>query len=256
MAESLSVFFPCYNEQDNLLPLVEEAHEVCRQLTDDFEIILVNDGSTDRTADLMEQLARQYPRLRTIHHPSNKGYGAALISGFSAAQKQIVFFSDADRQFRLAEMKRFWALIDRYDAVVGYRKKRRDPFHRRLFGKGWTMLNQFLLGVRIRDMDCAFKMFHSYQIKELNLKSQSAMISPELICKLTRRRCRFKQLGVEHYPRQAGTQTCGQWRTIISSFRDLLKLRRELMQEPLGRPAHWPPPPHRRKANKQGKEHQ
>ena len=236
---SLSVFFPAYNEQDNLPRLIERTVAAVEPLTDDYEIIIVNDGSSDRTRQVADELAGRYPQVRAVHHERNQGYGGALITGFASASKDAVFFSDADNQFDLAEIARFWELIGAHDAVVGYRLKRRDRFLRKVNALCWGRLIRVLFGLKIRDLDCAFKMFRRSALEGITLGSRGATITVELMARLHRRGVRWVQLGVHHYPRTAGVQTGARLRVILRAFRELFALRRQLAKE--RRPEARPP---------------
>jgi glycosyltransferase involved in cell wall biosynthesis len=228
---SLTVFFPAYNEQDNLPTLIERTVAAVEPLTGDYEIIIVNDGSKDRTRQVAEELAARYPKVRAVHHEVNRGYGAALITGFAAATKDAVFFSDSDNQFDLTEIGQFWELIGRHDAVIGYRIKRSDPLHRKINAFCWGRLIRVLFGFKVRDLDCAFKMFRRPAVAGLTLTSRGATLTAELMARLHRRGVRWVQVGVHHYPRTAGVQTGAKLRVILKAFADLFRLKRRLNEE-------------------------
>ena len=228
---SLSIFFPAYNEQANLPTLIERTVAAVSPLTGDYEIIIVNDGSKDRTAEVAEELSRKYPQVRLVNHPQNMGYGAALISGFAAATKDAVFFSDSDNQFDLAEIRQFWDLIGTNRAVVGYRIKRADPWMRKVNAFCWGRLIRLLFGFKIKDLDCAFKMFRRSDVAGLTLASRGATLTAELMARLHGRGVRWVQVGVHHYPRQAGVQTGAKLKVILKAFVDLFKLSGRLRRE-------------------------
>ncbi|MDD4889763.1 MAG: glycosyltransferase family 2 protein [Phycisphaerae bacterium] len=228
---SLSVFFPAYNEEANLPTLIERTVAAVDPLTGDYEIIIVNDGSKDRTREVAEELSQKYPKVRAVHHEKNSGYGAALITGFNAATKDAVFFSDSDNQFDLAEIKQFWDLMPANRAVVGYRIKRADPFLRKVNAFCWGRLIRLLFRFRIKDLDCAFKMFRLSDVGGLTLQSRGATLTVELMAKLHRRGVRWVQVGVHHYPRQAGVQTGAKLRVILRAFADLFRLWGRLRRE-------------------------
>jgi glycosyltransferase involved in cell wall biosynthesis len=158
---SISVFFPCYNEQDNVEQTAQRAVEVLEGLGADYEIILVNDGSADQTGARADAIAAGNKRVRVVYHPHNMGYGAALQSGIRAAKKELIFFTDGDGQFDIGEIKLLLPLITQNDIVCGYRLDRKDPIMRKLNGWMWTRLVNLLFGMRIRDIDCAFKLFRA-----------------------------------------------------------------------------------------------
>jgi glycosyltransferase involved in cell wall biosynthesis len=221
---SLSVFFPCYNEQDNVEQTAKRAVEVLEGLGADYEIILVNDGSADQTGARADAIAVGNSRVRVVHHPQNMGYGAALQSGIRAANKELVFFTDGDGQFDIGEIKLLLPLIEWNDIVCGYRLDRKDPFMRKLNGWMWTRLVNFLFGMNIRDIDCAFKLFRAEIFQGMRMSSAGALISAEILARATRRGFRIAEVGVHHYPRKAGKQTGAKLTVIIRAFKELFKL--------------------------------
>ncbi|MCG3197830.1 MAG: glycosyltransferase family 2 protein [Candidatus Omnitrophica bacterium] len=222
--KSLTVFFPAHNEVDNIGALVRATDETLSNLVTDYEIIVVNDGSTDGTRELLDSLVREVPRLRPVHHEKNKGYGGAVRTGFESATKELVFFSDGDGQFDIREIDKFLAEIDQYDAILGYRIDRKDPFHRKVFAKCWGMLIRILFGFRVRDLDCAFKMFHRSLLEGMKLEAEGAMVTVNLLANLQKKKFRYKEIGVHHYPRTAGVQSGGSPKVILRAFRELFKL--------------------------------
>jgi glycosyltransferase involved in cell wall biosynthesis len=221
---SLSVFFPCYNEQDNVERTTKRAKEVLEELKADFEIIIVNDGSADETGVRADAIAAGDSRIRVVHHPHNMGYGAALQSGIRAAKKELVFFTDGDGQFDIGEIKLLLPLMPQNDIVCGYRLDRKDPIIRKLNGWMWTKLVNLLFGMRIRDIDCAFKLFRAEIFEGVKLSSEGALISAEILARATRRGYRIAEVGVHHYPRTAGKQTGAKMTVIIRAFKELFKL--------------------------------
>jgi glycosyltransferase involved in cell wall biosynthesis len=221
---SISVFFPCYNEQDNVKNVATRAIEVLEAIGADFEVILVNDGSADGTGRAADEIAASDKRVRVVHHPQNRGYGAALQSGIRAAKKEYIFFTDGDGQFDIGELNLLLPLIEQYDIVCGYRLNRQDPFMRKLNGWMWTRLVCFLFGMKIRDIDCAFKMFRNEVFEGMTLSSGGALISAEILARAARRGYRIAEVGVHHYPRTAGKQTGANLKVILRAFRELFKL--------------------------------
>lgn len=221
---SISVFFPCYNEQDNVRRVVNKAVEIFEAMGADFEIIIVNDGSADKTGEVANSIASADKRVRVVHHPRNRGYGAALQSGILNAKKELIFFTDGDGQFDINEIKLLLPLIEQNDIVCGYRLDRKDPFMRKLNGWLWTQLVCILFGMRIRDIDCAFKLFQSKVFDGMKLSSAGALISAEILARATRHGCRIAEVGVHHYPRTAGKQTGASWKVILRAFKELFKL--------------------------------
>jgi len=225
---SLSLAFPAYNEQENISGLVRNALKVASKLTKDFEIIVVDDGSKDKTAEVAEELGKKYKQVKLIRHRKNQGYGAAVNTGLFAAKKQIVFFSDSDRQFNLKELPEFLKWIEDYDAIIGYRNPRRDSLMRLANAWGWKMLIFFLFGVSIIDIDCAFKAFKRKTLRKIKVESRGAMYSAELLIRLIGARAKMIQKPVGHYPRRAGNPTGAKPRVILRAFRELFKFRKKI----------------------------
>ena len=222
--QSISVFFPCYNEQDNVGRTVERALKVLERLNMDFEVIIVNDGSSDRTAQIADDLAKKDGRIKVVHHKINLGYGAALQSGYAAATKELVFYTDGDGQFDMNEMPPLLPLMEQYDIVSCYRLNRQDPIVRKINGWCWTKLVCFLFGMKIRDIDCAFKLYKRQVFKDMPLSSKGALINAEVLARAARRGYRITQKGVHHFPRTAGSQTGANVRVILRAFKELFQL--------------------------------
>ncbi|MBN1506978.1 MAG: glycosyltransferase family 2 protein [Sedimentisphaerales bacterium] len=228
---SITVFFPCCNEQANVRRVVEQAIGVLEKLDADYEILIVNDGSSDATGRIADEMAANLGRVRAIHHPRNLGYGAALQSGLRAAAKELVFYTDGDGQFDLADLPPLLPLAEQYDMVVGYRMNRQDNLVRKFNGWAWTKLVQFAFSLNVRDVDCAFKLYRRAIFDDIKMESTGALISTEILARATRRGYTMTQRGVHHYPRTAGRQTGANPRVILRAFRELWKLRRRILAE-------------------------
>lgn len=226
---SLSVFFPCYNEEANVERTTMAAIMACEKLVKDYEIIIVNDGSKDRTAAIADRLANEQDRVRVVHHPVNRGYGAALQTGFRAAAKEWVFYTDGDGQFDFMELEHLLPQLERHDIVSAYRLNRQDPVFRRLNAFCWTTLVNTVFGMKIRDIDCAFKVYPRRLFDQIEMKATGALIDTEILARATRLGYDIGQIGVHHYPRTAGTQTGANFRVILRAFRELWALRREIL---------------------------
>jgi glycosyltransferase involved in cell wall biosynthesis len=226
--KSISVFFPCYNEQDNIERLTEQALDVLQKLGLDFEIIIVNDGSSDNTAAVAEKIARRNNKVRLVNHERNSGYGAALQSGFKAATKELVFFTDGDGQFDLGELPPLLPLMEQYDIVCCYRLNRQDNLVRKINGWCWTRLVCLLFGLNVRDVDCAFKLFKRDIFDNIRLSSAGALISTEILARAAGKGYRITEKGVHHYPRKAGKQTGANIRVILRAFKELFLLRKKI----------------------------
>jgi glycosyltransferase involved in cell wall biosynthesis len=225
----LTFFFPAYNEEENVERTVELAlQEIAPMVDGSLEVLIVDDGSSDRTPQLADALAAGDPRVR-VHHQPNRGYGGAVKAGFGNARGELICFSDGDLQFDLREMSR---LHDRLSAggeamggVIGYRIRRRDPFHRLFIAKTYNAIVSVAFGLRVRDIDCAMKLFRREVFDGLRLDAEGPFLSAELLIKLRARGVRFVQVGVNHFPRAAGTNTGASFRKILRTFRDLAVLR-------------------------------
>jgi glycosyltransferase involved in cell wall biosynthesis len=228
-AVSISVFFPCYNEQDNVARTVEQALAVLRKLNADFEVIIVDDGSSDATGQIADEISRRDSKVKVVHHHPNLGYGAALQSGFKAAARKIVFFTDGDGQFDISEMPSLLPLMSQFDIVSCYRLNRKDNFVRRFNGWAWTKLVCFLLNIKIRDIDCAFKLYKREIFDNIQMASTGALINAEILARAVRKGYTVTQRGVHHYPRTAGAQTGANLRVIFRAFKELFKLRRRIL---------------------------
>ncbi len=233
---SISVALPAYNEEENIRPMVLEVVEVFAGLVaggqvSDYEVIVVNDGSKDNTAQAVEALSSEISTVRLVNHEVNKGYGAAVYTGFVSARKDLVFLTDSDKQFDVSEIVKLLPLMDEADLVAGYRAPRRDPFKRRLFGMGWSALVTILFGYTVRDVDCAFKLFRREIIESIDVESRGATFSAEFLVRAKRKGYRFKEVPVTHLPRVAGTQTGAKMYVILRAFRELIRFRWQLWQE-------------------------
>ncbi len=221
----ITIFFPCYNEEQNVERVTREALDVASRISDDYEIIIVNDGSKDRTAEIADRLSRENPAIRVIHHEINKGYGAALQSGFKNATKELVFYTDGDGQFRIEEITKLLPLIEKYDIVSGYRIDRQDPFIRKVNAFLWGVLVNALFKIRVSDVDSAFKLYRRKIFDEITLTSQGALIDTEILAKAKAKGYTLIEVGVNHYPRVAGEQTGAKLSVILKAFKELFKLK-------------------------------
>ena len=225
---SISVFFPCYNEQENVGRTVEKAIMVLEELNADFDVIIVDDGSSDGTGKIAVDIADRDDRVKVVRHRRNLGYGAALQSGFEAATKELVFYTDGDGQFDISEMPPLLELMDQYDIVSGYRLDRKDSAMRKINGWCWTKLVCLLFGLRIRDIDCAFKLYKREVFDNIELSSTGALIDTEILARAARKGYRITQKGVHHYRRTAGEQSGANLRVILRAFKELVVLQRRI----------------------------
>ena len=228
---SISVFFPCYNEQDNVARTTEQALSVLQNLEADFEIIIVDDGSSDATGRIADEIAARDRRIKVVHHPTNLGYGAALQSGFRAAARELVFYTDGDGQFDIGEMPALLPLMKQYDIVSCYRLNRQDSLFRKLNAWCWTKLVCLLFRMKVRDIDCAFKLYKTEIFRNINMVSAGALIDAEILARAVRKGYTITQKGVHHFPRKAGKQTGADIKVILRAFKELCKLHRQMRKE-------------------------
>lgn len=227
----LSVVLPAYNEQENIERVVRDCAAWLDGTGLDYELLVTNDGSADQTGPILDRLATELPRLRPQHHPQNKGYGAALRTGFDAAQKRFVFYMDGDGQFDIRDLVKLLPLATDDDHIVtGFRIERRDPFLRRMNAKLFGgFLVKIMLGVYVRDLNCAFKLIPKKVLDAITLESTGALINAELYGRAIRKNFRIKEVGVHHYPREAGVQTGAHLSVIVRAFKELFQLRQKII---------------------------
>ena len=218
---SLSVILPAYNEEALIADTLTTVTTTLSNWGCDFEVIVVNDGSKDATGEIVEAIAATDPRIRPITHSTNKGYGAALVTGFEAVSKETAFFMDSDGQFDIHDLARFFPLIEEYDAVLGYRIDRQDTWMRKLNAWGWKQLVRFMFGVHVRDIDCAFKLYRSDFFQAYHLETRGAMINTEILYKLARSGRTSVEVGVRHLPRRAGCATGAKLSVILRALHEM-----------------------------------
>jgi glycosyltransferase involved in cell wall biosynthesis len=228
---SLTIFYPCYNEEANVERVTRAAVEVARKLADDFEVLIVNDGSRDRTGEIADRLAAEIPGVRAVHNNPNLGYGGALARGFREAKKSWIFYTDGDGQFDFGEIPQALPLLETHDIVSGYRLDRKDPLMRKLNAFAWSTLVNLLFRIGLRDIDCAFKIYPRSFIERIEMKSKGALIDTEMLAKARNLGYSIAQLGVHHYPRTAGQQTGANLKVIARAFKELFKLYRQIKAE-------------------------
>lgn len=223
---------PAYNEEANLPAMIADVVAIMQPRFTDFEIVVTNDGSKDRTGAVLRELAQQYPQLKPVDHVVNQGYGAAVFTALSNASKDVIFFTDSDRQFKLEEIDRLTPHLPEGDMVVGYRSPRRDPPKRVLFGHGWSSLVTLLFGYTARDIDCAFKLVRREAFERVapSIVSRGAAFSAEWLVLSKRAGVHIIEVPVSHLPRTAGAQTGARADVIKRAFRELWAFRKRLWQ--------------------------
>ena len=240
--ESLTVFFPMYNEEDNLHAAVASAAEILQTLTDDYEILLVDDASTDRTGTMAEELAAADPRIRVIHHAKNLRLGGALKTGFAHATKDLILYSDADYPFDMIELVKAVRIMRQADVVSAYRFDRtgEGPL-RTLYSFGWNLLIKLLFGLRVKDVNFSFKLVRRKVFENVHLKSESSFIDAELLIRCQYCGYRILQMGVDYFPRSRGISTLSSFGTIRKMASEMFRLYPEL--QALRRRQRAPEPP-------------
>jgi glycosyltransferase involved in cell wall biosynthesis len=228
---SISAALPAYNEEANVGPMVEALAPVLASITEDYEIVIVDDGSKDRTAERVLEIQKQYPKVRLVRHPVNQGFGAAVHTAFTSAEKEWVFYTDSDRQFKVEEIRKMLPFTEKADIVAGYRAPRADPFLRKVFAFGWFSLCTILFGYTARDIDCAFKLFRREIMDRIRVDSRGATFSIEFLTRAKRAGYRIAEVPVSHLPRQAGNPTGAKPSVIIRAFRELFRFRIKLWKE-------------------------
>ncbi|HXH05671.1 MAG TPA: glycosyltransferase family 2 protein [Vicinamibacterales bacterium] len=238
-ARSLSIFFPAYNDSGTIASLVITAVQTARELTSDFEVIVVDDGSADGTARILGELARLYPQVRVVRHDRNRGYGAALRSGFAAARKELVFYTDGDAQYDPTELVLLWrAMGPGVDLVNGYKISRSDPLHRVIIGRIYHHTVKLLFGLAVRDVDCDFRLLRRAIFDRVRLEKDSGVICLEMMKKIQDAGFRIAEVPVHHYHRAYGRSQFFNVRRVARTAVDVLRLwvalvvRREHLREP------------------------
>ncbi len=233
MAKSISVFFPAYNDGGTIASMVISVVLTLRELTDDFEVIVVNDGSQDYTPQVLDELARVYDEVRVIHHAQNRGYGGALRTGFASATKELVFYTDGDAQYDARELKVLYpALVEGVDMVNGYKISRSDPWYRMVIGRIYHWTVKLAFGLKLRDVDCDFRLMRRSIFDRVRLSSDSGVICVEMMKKIQDAGFVIVEAPVHHFHRAYGRSQFFNFRRIFQVGRDLLKLWLELVLRP------------------------
>jgi len=225
LSEGITLVFPAYNEEANIAETLSQARDTLRSLgIDDYEIVVVDDGSRDRTAAIVRECSAENPRVRLVSHPRNLGYGEALLSGFQAATKTWVFVTDSDLQFDLSELELLLPHRQTATFIQGYRKRRQDPWVRIQLGRVYRTGIHLLFGLPVRDPECSFRLIRTDLIRGITLESRGAFVCSELIYKAKRRGAVFAQVGVSHHHRQRGVSSAVRWPVLIRLIKDVSSL--------------------------------
>ncbi len=229
-AAGLTVFFPAYNDSGTIASMVIRAVQAASVLTPDYEVIVVNDGSVDATPQIIDELARTYPRVRAVHHPANCGYGGALQTGFRSATKELIFYTDGDAQYDPAELSLLWdQMTPDADLVNGYKISRSDPLHRIIIGRLYHHIVSVMFGLSVRDVDCDFRLMRRRIFERINLEKTSGVICLEMMKKITDGRFKIVEVPVHHYHRAFGKSQFFNFRRIFKTGVDVLRLWVELV---------------------------
>lgn len=228
MGKSISFVLPAYNEEENIEKATTAIVDVAETLDlDDYEVIVVNDGSVDRTREIIDSVAASNPHIRPIHQPTNLGYADALKAGFTSARMALVFYTDSDLQFDVREVKNFLPASDDYDIVCGFRIYRYDPLTRLFLAWGYNLLARTVFRLRVRDIDCAFKLFRKEVFDVIDIRSKKFFVDTEVLAKARYHGFRMTEIGVRHYPRAGGTSTVRPSH-VLSTLRELARIWAEI----------------------------
>ena len=232
----ISAFFPCYNEENNLTDLVSGCNKVLKGICEDYEIIIVDDGSTDRTPEAVQELQKEYPKLQYVRHAKNHGYGGAVYTGFKKSRYEYIFFSDGDNQFNLEEIPLLVKKISEADLVTGFRHQRADPVMRHLIAWVYRLVVRIVFGLGITDIDCAFKLFKRNTLQRIdirNIVSKGALINTEIYARMKKLNMTVIEVPVTHYARLTGKQTGASFKVILRAMVELVSLKFKLRREGL-----------------------
>ena len=225
---NLSVIMPAYNEAGNVEIVISKAISYLDNFAEHYEIIMINDGSTDDTGKIIKRLAESNPKIHPIHHPQNQGYGAAVRSGFREARMDYIFLTDADGQFDFQELTEVFPHLTESDFIIGYRLTRQDAYYRKINTYLWNVLCRIIFRTRVKDIDCAFKLFKRQILDSIELKANGAMVSTELLIKARKAGFKIVEMGVHHYPRLTGKASGANPRVVYRAFKEIIQLYPEL----------------------------
>ncbi len=228
---SISVFFPAYYDQDNIGKVTEAAVKVLEEIGSDYEVIIIEDGSPDRTGEVADELAQKFPRVKVIHHPVNMGYGATLKDGFISAAKELVFYTDGDNQFDMSDLKKFYDLARYTDIVAGFRIEKQYSPYRKFTSFVYNLILRALFDIPDRDVDCAFKLFPRKLFDQITVESKDAFIDAEIMIKARNLGYSITAIGVHHYPRLDGVSTGARPSVILRTISEIYRYWKNFKHE-------------------------
>ena len=227
MKKSLSIILPAYNEAENIKKAIDDCFDYLNTLNCRYEVIVIDDGSTDNTGKILVDMTEKHSNLRIITHAKNEGYGIALRDGFKAAQSELVFFTDSDRQFAIESLSEMLPLIETVDIVIGYRFGRKDHFIRKFLSCGYNMLVSLLFDLNVKDIDCAFKLFKREVFYKIEIESSHFFINTEILAKARLYGFNIAEIGINHYPRINGISKVS-LKYIPLTLRELLRIKKSI----------------------------
>jgi glycosyltransferase involved in cell wall biosynthesis len=224
----LSIFFPAYYDENTVEPLTRACVEVARLLTDDFEVLIIDDHSPDKTGEIADRMAAEFKEVRVVHHDRNKGVGEAMITGYTEAKKDYVFYTDGDAQYDVRELPCLAERASESDMIIGYRLKRAEGLRRTVTSRCLHLLVWLFFGIHFRDMDCSFKLIHQRVLKKIRFFTRSGLIDAEMLIQAKNLKIPIVEVGVHHYNRQYGSSRCLRLGLILTMLRDIVRLRLKL----------------------------
>lgn len=219
--KELSYFCPAYNEEENLEIHVERVLKVLKDIAEKYELLIVNNGSTDKTPEIADRLSRKHPHIRVIHHESNRDYGGALKTGYENCRFELIAYTDSDLQFDFADVKPMLPFFQTYDAVIGFKKNRQDSLYRKFQSKVFNFLTKTMFRLKVKDINCSLKVIKKEFIDQIKITSRSSFIDAEVLIKILKKGAKIKEIGVTHYPRIAGAATGHRPIVILMTFKEM-----------------------------------
>lgn len=222
--KELSYFCPAYNEEENLETHVKRVLLVLEEIAEKYELLIVNNGSTDKTPEIADNLAKTHPSIRVIHHESNRDYGGALKTGFENCKFELIAYTDSDLQFDFEDVKPMLPFFPSFDAVIGYRKNRQDSLYRKFQSKIFNLLTKIMFRLKVKDINCSLKVIKKEFVDQIKITSRSSFIDAEILIKILKRGAKIKEMGITHYARTAGAATGHRPMVIFITFKEMFSM--------------------------------